>query len=481
MKPKATRELPRVAVYLRQSQDREGNEYGISRQRDEVMRLVAARGWTVVGEFVDNDVSATNRKPRPQFDAMMKAVDDGQIDVIVSRHVDRLLRKLAELESVIARCEPHGTTIVTAADGVDTSTDGGRLVARLLASVGQGESERRSARQLSAITQAAEQGRWIGGRRAFGYEADGKTIRPDEAAAVLAGYHAILAGEPVTAVVSAWNAAGFTGTQSGEPWGRSGVRDVLLNARNAGLRRHRPEGSNESYRKDPLAFVIAQAEWPAIVPEETWRAVVAMLTDSSRRTGTPGARALLTGVALCGVCDDGTSVNTGGARRTTRSYRCAAHAHLQRVAQPIEDYVEKLIVGRLSMPDALTAFAPTVVVNVAPLRAESDVLRRRLDDFAVDYSDGAMTRQQFRTATEKVRARLAKLEDEITAAGATDLIAPLVSSGDVAAAWSALSTARKRAVIDVLADVVIYSPGRGTRTFRPDTVEVDFHKRRSTG
>ena len=51
--------------------------------------------------------------------------------MIVARHMDRLLRRLAEFESVLERCQKTKTAIVTAADGVDTSTDGGRLVARI--------------------------------------------------------------------------------------------------------------------------------------------------------------------------------------------------------------------------------------------------------------------------------------------------------------------------------------------------------------
>ncbi|KLL97289.1 hypothetical protein NJ76_13495 [Rhodococcus sp. IITR03] len=91
---------------------------------------------------------------------------------------------------------------------------------------------------------------------------------------------------------------------------------------------------------------------------------------------------------------------------------------------------------------------------------------------AEDYADGIMTRQQFRAATEKAKARLAELEAEIAAAGAADVIAPLVTSGDVEAAWNELSTARKRSVIDTLAVVTLYPPGRGRRTFNPSTVHI---------
>lgn len=461
----------RIATYLRQSQDRERDEYGIARQRTDVAALISAR-WpgAAITEYVDNDVSATARKPRPAYERLLAAVEAGKVDVIVSRHLDRLLRRLAELEHLLAVCEPPGTTIVTAADGIDTAQDAGRLVARILAAVAQQEVERKSARQRSAVLQAAAQGRWVGGRRAFGYEADGVTIRPDEAAAVEAGYRAVLAGENLTTIATAWNTAGLRPTQS-EKWTRSGVRDVLLNARYAGLRRHRPEGSNHQYRRDPAAFVVGEAVWPAIVSEETWRAVIAMLTDPARRTTiAPTAKALLTGYATCGVC--GARVHAGAARRKVRSYRCSAAHHLHRVAAPVEEYVTEIAIRRLEMPDAIGAFAPKVVADTTPLRLEADTLRRRLDDMAADYADGTLTRSQLHAGTERARSRLAEIEAELAAAGRDDLVAPLVSSGDVRAAWEALSTDRRRAVLAVLMDVTIHPPGRGTRTFRPETVEI---------
>ena len=61
----------RVAIYLRQSQDRAGDELGIDRQREACQQLITARRWATAAEFIDNDASATSRKPRPQYDAMM--------------------------------------------------------------------------------------------------------------------------------------------------------------------------------------------------------------------------------------------------------------------------------------------------------------------------------------------------------------------------------------------------------------------------
>jgi DNA invertase Pin-like site-specific DNA recombinase len=472
----------RTAVYLRQSQDRDGTEYGVERQREQVEGLVAQRKWVVAQTFIDNDVSATSRKPRPAFERMMAGVEAGEFDVIVARHMDRLTRRLSDLERVLTACEAAGVVIVTAADGVDTSTDGGRLVARILGSVAQGEVERKSARQRAAVVQAAKQGRWVGGRRAFGYESDGTTVREAEAAMIRRGYDAVLGGEPVTAVARMWNEAGFGTTQpkrDGSPntWTRSGARDVLLNPRNAGLRRHRPDGGQGEFRKDPESYIVGKAQWPAIVDEDTYRAATRLLTAPERRRQANNAQALLTGVALCRC---GSTVNAGGARRHYRTYRCKDHpGHLARMADPADAYVEAVIVERLSRPDALEVFAPTVAADTRDLSGEADTLRRRLEDFAVDYADGVLSRQQFATVNERVRGRLAQLETEIATAGATDVVAPLVGSGDVAAAWADLSTPRKRGVIDALAVITLLPPGRGTRTFREETVAIEWRTDRA--
>lgn len=457
----------RVALYLRQSQDRSGEQLGIDRQRDDCQRLIAARGWTVAAEFVDNDVSALSRKPRPQFNTMMARVDAGEFDVIVSRHMDRLLRRLAELENVIERCQSTGTTIVTAADGIDTGTDGGRTVARIMASIAQGEVERKAARHRSAAMQAAKQGRRIGGRRPFGYDADGVTVRSAEAALIRQGFADFLAGESFGEIARRWQSAGQR-TPQGNDWTRYAVREVLLNPRYCALRRHVPTGDLAAMRKDPERFIVGPAAWPAIVDEPTWRAVARTMSSDDRRRAPVAAKGLLTGLGVCGVC--GETVQRSGASVDAPQYRCRSRQHVTRQAQPVDDYVTEVVLERLSQPDAAKLWTAELP-DAAALMAEADTLRRRRDDIAVDYADGAMDRAQFRAANERVLARLAEYEAQIAAAGSASPLA-IVAAGDVRAEWERLSVTQRRNIIAALMTPVLHLPGRGTRTFRPETVEI---------
>ena len=91
---------------------------------------------------------------------------------------------------------------------------------------------------------------------------------------------------------------------------RDTVRPVLMNPRNAGLRGYGPKLENGSRRVE----MMGPAKWDAIVSEETWRAAVGLLRDPGRFTGRGrGARALLTGIAVCGICE--ATVHGGGANR----------------------------------------------------------------------------------------------------------------------------------------------------------------------
>ncbi len=239
------------------------------------------RGWTVTRVLEENDTSASGKKKRPLYENLLAMIEGGQVDVVIAYQMDRLTRSLSELEHLIDLSERTGVKVATAAGDIDLSTEAGRLVGRILASVARSEIEVKARRHRDAQAQAAAEGRRVGGRRPFGYEPDGVTIRPREAAAIRQGYEDLLAGLPLAEIARRWNALGFR-SQS-RPWAWNNVRVVLMNARYAGLRAHKKE-------------VVGPAVWDGLVSEETWRAAVGVLTDPGRRKGA-GPKRPLTGIA----------------------------------------------------------------------------------------------------------------------------------------------------------------------------------------
>ena len=290
--------------------------------------------------------------------------------------------------------------------------------------------------------------------------------------AIRCAYRDLLSGVPLAGIARDWNAAGLRSGQTrwkegekGQPssWKPDTVRLVLKNPRNAGKRAYRRE-------------VVAEAQWPAIVPEETWRAVCALLNDRRRYPGGGVlTQALLTGIAVCGVCR--ATVHAGGARPGVRGYRCSgSNGHVARQAQPVEDYVELVLIERLRQPDAAGAFVrrrdPSPDMDA--VRLEATTLRSRLDDHAIDFADGTLTASRLKAITARLRERIAALEAQMADAGRLDVLRPLVEAKDVETAWNSLPMPRRRAVIDLLMTVTIHSPGRGVRSFRPETVGIDW-------
>ncbi len=461
----------RAIVYLRISEDRTGQEAGVQRQREDCERRCRDRGWQIVAVESDNDVSASGKRQRPGFEAMLKRVEAGEAEVVVAWALDRLQRNRRDEVRLYELCEKKGVMVsLVRGPDLEWQTPTGRYLADNLGSLARLEIEQKGDRQRRAQEQAAKAGRRVGGRRPFGYEQDGATVRPVEAEAIREGYAALLSGVSIAEIARCWNARGLTTGQAGYREGREGVpsaftrssvRDVLRNPRNAGLRAYKGE-------------VIGQATWPRIVEESTWRAAVDLLRDPSRRTAPTNARALLTGVALCGVC--GATVHSGGAAVTskTRVYRCRTMAHFSRSADPVDDYVSAVTLARLQQPDAADLLDDTNRPDAGELRERAVALRVRLDSLAVDFAEGELTASQLRAATARLKEQLSEVESRLADAGKVDILGPLVTAEDVAAVWSALPVPRRRAVIDLLMIVTLHPTGRGTRTFRPETVAIEW-------
>jgi site-specific DNA recombinase len=166
-----------------------------------------------------------------------------------------------------------------------------------------GEIKRKGKRQVDANKQRAEAGRPSqGGRRAFGWEVDGVTIRESEAVHVRRMYAGFLARTSLRSLAQECNDAGVV-TVVGLPFTPNAVRHVIGNARHAAI----------LVRK---GVEIGPGAWPALVDEPMYRAAAAILADPSRRSGNAGGqkRRLMTGIGLCGVCDDGMTTVRGGSR-----------------------------------------------------------------------------------------------------------------------------------------------------------------------
>jgi site-specific DNA recombinase len=287
-------------IYCRISQDRESQEKGVTRQEEDCRELAAAFGWEVVWVYVDNDLSASTRskKKRPEYAAMVSAVEARTVDVIVSYSNGRLTRRPLELEDLIKLHEKTGVLIHTVKSGNDDlSTADGRMVARIKAAVDAAEVERTAERVSRAAQQRREEGRLHGGARTFGYvhptPENGyrycQVIDEEAAEAIREGMKILLLTGKVSEVRNLWLRMGVR-TPSGKEWRNEGnVARTLRNPRIAGLVAH--DGQ-----------ITGVGKWPAIITRAEHEAVIEALgtRGAKGQGGPPRARKyLLPGFVYC--------------------------------------------------------------------------------------------------------------------------------------------------------------------------------------
>lgn len=460
----------RAGVYCRISKDRVGAGLGVERQEQDCRELAGRLGWSVVEVYRDNDLSAYSGKPRPGYLALLGDIRSGAVDAVLAWHSDRLHRSPVELEEYIAACDPRGVpTHCVKAGPLDLSTPSGRLVARQLGAVARYEVEHSIERQQRAKLQAATSGKWKGGRRPFGYEDDGITVRPSEAAEVLRASEAVLNGSSLRSIAADLNARGLV-TSTGAAWRQDTVRKVLLRPRNAGLMEHRDE-------------VIGAAGWPAIVPETIWRGVVATLTNPERRTQFSSIRRWMgSGLYRC-YCGAVVRATTGGVRDSQPkvAYMCSAGKHVVRTAEEVDAWISAVVVARLSKPDAVDLLAETATVDTAALRTEETAIAAQLDELATMYARRKLTARQLETGTESLRRQLEDVQRQIADASRGSVLAGIAGAPDVRKVWKSYDLDRKRAIIDYLMTVTLLRSHRGRRRgwkpgesyFDSDTVQIE--------
>ncbi|MDQ2877384.1 MAG: recombinase family protein [Actinomycetota bacterium] len=464
-------------IYTRISKDKLGDAHGVANQLADLEKRAGLRGWEVTHRLSDNDIGVTRKDAtktgrfRAGYAEALRLVDAHAVDVVLCWKWDRFIREPLDLEYLIPRFDKAGVRFAEADGIIDLGTDSGRLAARILVAVAKAEQDRKSERQKLANEAAAVAGkRRLATPRPFGYAGDHVTPHPQEGPAVRDACEALLGGGTLSGVMREWAKAGLRPAQSKTgAWSRQSIRTILLNPRIAGLSAYHGE-------------IVGTGQWTPLVPEETWRAVRGILEDPAR-TPARGVRTLLGGLALCGC---GNVVSGMPSHTGHHIYRCGgpgrvagyAGGHVARQAAPVEDFIQRLVIERLSRPDAADLVAvPEGGPDLRELRAEAAAIRERLDEMAADRADGMISRAQLHSGTERANLRLAEIAAQQEEAARENVLAPLVAAGNAAEVWESLDLSRRRAVIRTLMTITVRSPGKGARrAFDPATVHIGWHQ-----
>jgi site-specific DNA recombinase len=450
-----------AAVYARISHDKEGTGQKVDDQIADCRALAERQGMVVVEVFRDDSISASSGKRRPGYEKLLAAIRADEIDAVIVTETERLDRRLRYMLDYLEACVDHDVETHTVRAGkVDLTTRTGRMHAKLKAVMDEDEAETIRERMREGRRHRVSRGQWTGGRRPFGYEADGVTVNQAEAEALRWAASQVLAGSSLNAIVAKLNERGIR-TSTGREWKPTELRRVLVRPRNAALMQHRTCGKKQEpgkhHHTDRCSQIVGKAEWPALLDEDVWRGVCAVLGDPARRTNTTTARKyLLAGLARCGVCGGPVkSFSASARRRPTRPvYTCRSGKHVIRTAQEVDAYVEAVVVGILTKRGA-ELLAPDQKGDTSALHAQDAVLAARLAELGRMFTAGEIEADTLRAATEDVRQKRERITAQLAAMSQGSVLAGIADAADPAKVWAGLDLSRKRAVIDVLMTVTI--------------------------
>ena len=462
--------MTRAVVYARLSRDRDGTQTATARQVADCRKYADAKGWEVVATHEDADLSAYSAKvKRPGFEAVLRAVGDGEADIVLAWKLDRLLRRPRDFEALWQLCEASGANVATVTDGIDTSQPmAGLLLPRIMATFAELEADNLSIREKRKHEETAKAGgRSGGGHRPFGLTRDWSQLVPAEAEQIRDAVDRILTGESFYSVATDWNRRGSK-TSTGKAWSVQLLTSMLRSPRLAGLREHH-------------GAIVGPGVWPAIVDADKHERLRSLLARK-RRPGAPG-RFLLSGVVRCGVCGSSMYIRRRhkdkarfyGCEKATGGTGCG-HVHI--VAEPLEAMVRDALLDRLDSPEMLAAIEAhnrqTVgAADLDGLHADESALEQLARDY---YTDRIIGRAEYLAARDTLEQRIEAARRKVARVNGSGKVGELAGLGaKLREAWDGESPEWRRQIVEAIVDKVNVAPGRrGPNRFDPTRVAIDW-------
>jgi site-specific DNA recombinase len=305
----------RVGTYVRRSTDGEHQPYSIEAQDTRLDAYIASQpGWHATARFADDASGAS--ADRDGLRRALAAARAGVIDVLLVYRVDRFSRNLRDMVTLLDELDDAGVVFRSATEPFDTSTPMGRMLVQMLGMFAQFERDTIIDRVIAGMERKAASGKWKGGKRPYGYQADKATatLVPDPAeAAVVTMIYSLYTRDRLgaRAIAKILNERGHR-TTSGGPWSGHQVIRALTNRAYLGELTFR-------------GVTVTGTHPPLITPADFDQAqeILGQRGESHAHRAASGSDYLLTGKLRCPKCGKAMiGTRATGRSRTYRYYTC---------------------------------------------------------------------------------------------------------------------------------------------------------------
>lgn len=376
----------RVALYARVSTEEQAR-HGISieAQTDALRSWAAANNHAVVGEYVDNGVSARKSpSKRPALQALLQDLPEKKTDLVAFTKLDRWTRNVKGYYQVQDVLDKHHVAWTAIQEDYETVTASGRMKVNIMLSVAENEADRTSERIKAVFDHKVIMGEAITGALPLGLKIVDKHIVPDENADAVKDVFEYYA----------------------EHGNKEAAREMLRDRFGITL----PHLTISNMLKNELykGCYRGNAQYcEAIVSPELWARVQDDMQRRYVKQPPSGRVYLFSGLLTCGTCGKRFTVCTGGGEYIR--YRCPGHS-FEKICPQKTSVSEKMVEEHLIRYIGETVAGAEAEI---PQKAKKPPINRaaiegKLNRLKELYIDGDISKEKYTAERDRLAAMLAE-------------------------------------------------------------------------
>ena len=453
----------KVGIYIRLSRD-DGNieSDSIISQRSLLNQYIKENNYNLIDEYVDDGFTGTNFE-RPSFKRMVKDIESGKINMIITKDMSRLGRDYIGTGELIEKYFPNkNVRYIAINDGIDTFIDNtNNDIAPFKAIMNDMYAKDISKKVKTSLHSRMKEGLYVSGRCPFGYMKDPTNknhlvINEEQSEVVRLIFDLALKGNtyhyiaekltkkkiktPASYYNYVWNTKSINGntlSQEKGIWFDTTVKSILQNQIYVGdTVQGKTKKINYKLKKtvknNPKDYIIVENTHETIIDRDTFNYVQSLLPKNVKR---PEKKRfyLLDGLLYCGDCNHriiiryqnktGRSYTTCDYYRTYSKYHvCTTHTNnyellenviLEQISDVCKKYLDKNKVkdsiGNISFEDNTLK----IKKQIESLELANSKLIQNLDKTYLDMLKGIIDEEQYIRVSENLKKEIENNKSKI--------------------------------------------------------------------
>lgn len=269
----------KVVFYGRVSTEHEAQTYALSNQMQWYEELKNNYpNWIVIERYVDDGITGTQAKKRPEFMRMIEDAKTGKFDLIVTREVSRFARNTIDCLEVTRQLKNYGVEVFFVQEGIWTMENEGEMCLTIRAMVAQEESRKMSERIKAGQAISRKNGVLYGNGNLLGYDrvGDSYVINEEQAETVRMIFNMYESGFGIQMIRDELIKRGRKNSSGLVKWDNTRILRCLHNSAYKGVVAYNKSHRNNyleqkvivNHNEDTFEYVVAK--FKPIISEEQW-------------------------------------------------------------------------------------------------------------------------------------------------------------------------------------------------------------------